>query len=119
MDFSKKVVCVYTQTYSLALWSPSLEEQAGRVFLVGKGVGDASNPPWFADGVAAIPWDLVTCYLVFESEESYHEARRASASGQPVATQPKIGLFDLFPTLLGPLAGLRPRPNPSGPPRDR
>jgi len=109
MDFGKKVVHVYTASYQLALWSPVLEGQSGRLFLVGKSVNDASKTPWYAEAVVCVPWDAVTCYLVFEAEESYQEALRVSRSTQPATTPPKIGLFDLFPTLLGPFAGLRPR----------
>jgi hypothetical protein len=49
-----------------------LENQAGRLFLVGEIVDDPSQKTQFAGRTNAIAWDQVAEYIVLNSVEEYH-----------------------------------------------
>jgi hypothetical protein len=97
LDFAGKVITVFINSGALVFseqpgWTldnPRFEEQLGRIFLVGKSVGQQhANPPWHHGAVVNIPWEAVSYYLVFDSVEAYREA-----TGRYRPEGPKPGWF--------------------------
>ena len=79
-DFHGKVVTFYSANVdpecAVTLVTPSFNEQAGRLFVVGKVV--PHQPPNWADGLkSAVAWDQVNSYVVFDSLDEY-QARVSS-----------------------------------------
>ncbi len=56
-----------------ALFDPRWEIQGGRLFLIGTQPKGGSTNDWCAGIEAAIAWDQVTDYLVFDSPEHYRK----------------------------------------------
>lgn len=63
------------------LLDPVFEIQGGRIFVVGTIARESSASDWAAHCRAAIAWDRVTDYIIFDSEESFIEASRISEEG--------------------------------------
>ena len=84
-DFTKKVVVVswMTTDASRALAYPRWERQGGRLFLVGAVPSGGSRNDWLMDGEAAVAWEMVSDYLVFDSLADYHKRRSIYASRKP------------------------------------
>lgn len=83
LSFEGKVVTVFinsgVRAFSEQLgWSldgPKTQEQAGRLFLVGRTIAEyRGGTPWHHGATVHIPWDSVHYYLVFDSIEAYHDA---------------------------------------------
>ncbi len=92
LNFAGKVVTVYIRIGSLILseqpsWtldSPRIEEQLGRTFLVGKAISDPdASPAWYHGASINIPWESVSHYIVFNSNEAFHAANSRHRDGVP------------------------------------
>lgn len=81
-DFTKKVVVLSFPTTdgSRSLAYPRWERQGGRLFLIGAVPVGGSRNDWLKSGVAAVAWDMVSDYLVFDSLEDYQKRRNIYAS---------------------------------------
>lgn len=64
------VLCVNEDTSQL-IANPTFEMQVGRVFLKGTIPKDSSRDNWMEGLTAAIAWDTVEDYVVFDSIEDY------------------------------------------------
>ncbi len=72
-DFSEKTV-VFTingRESGHTLEKPTIELQAGRLFVVGTIPKGGSTNDWAEGVTGAVAWDQVTDYLVFDSPENY------------------------------------------------
>jgi hypothetical protein len=74
-DFSKKLVSVsfIGSDASRAVNCPHWEMQGGRLFLVGTVPSGGSNYEWCEGVVAAVAWENVTDYIVFNSVNHYQQ----------------------------------------------
>jgi hypothetical protein len=81
-DFTEKVVVLSFPTTdgSRALAHPRWEKQGGRLFLIGAVPVGGSRNDWLKGGEAAVAWEMVSDYLVFDSLEDYHKRRSIYAS---------------------------------------
>lgn len=80
-DFTKKIVVMSFPTTdgSRTLAHPRWEMQGGRLFLIGAVPVGGSRSDWLKGGVAAVAWDMVSDYLVFDSIADYHNRRNIYA----------------------------------------
>jgi len=60
------------------LSNPKFEYQGNRLFVVGKIPKGATISNWAVNCEAAIAWDRVTDYIVFESEQAFIAATKTS-----------------------------------------
>lgn len=67
-DFDGKTVVFYIEGRDTpaTILSPRLDKKGGRLFVVGK--AETSSGHWAEGALAAIAWDRVGSYLVFETE---------------------------------------------------
>lgn len=81
-DFTKKVVVLSWMTTdgSRSLAHPRWEMQGGRLFLIGAVPTGGSRNDWLKGGEAAVAWEMVSDYLVFDSLEDYQKRRSIYAS---------------------------------------
>ena len=81
-DFTKKVVVLSWMTTdgSRSLAYPRWERQGGRLFLVGAVPAGGSRNDWLKGGEAAVAWEMVSDYLVFDSLADYQKRRSTYAS---------------------------------------
>jgi hypothetical protein len=84
-DFTDKVVLVQSNIPTVSWWlfSPTLENEGGKLFIVGKSLPNQER--WPAGSRIGMPWDSVAYYFVFESLEVYQECQRASLISDPEA----------------------------------
>jgi len=77
-DFSGKLICIYMSGRSGAryvLQDVTFEMQGGRLFVVGQIPGDYDKQVTWAKGKpAAIAWDCVDYYILFESVAQFRES---------------------------------------------
>lgn len=76
-NFRKKLVSLgfAEADNSCCLANPRWETQGGRLFLVGTIPRGGSDRNWCEGLIAAVAWDLVSDYRVFDSEEDYLSRR--------------------------------------------
>ena len=73
-DFRGKVVSiVFKGDFGRSLQDPRFEVQAGRLFLVGTTPRSGSSKDWVAGLKAAVAWDSVQDYVVFDSPEDWQK----------------------------------------------
>ena len=109
LDLTGKVIHVYIKvgavdTHSVSQFgvsNPKYEEVAGRLFLIGDTIdfGDVSiwkgMSIWHSGAKVGILWELVGCYLVFDSVSVYKRAlstnaeQRANLAESQTASNPK------------------------------
>lgn len=75
-DFSDKVVSftLYDNQFSHDFINPSFEEQGGRLFVVGQVPVGATGSGWTDGKIAAIAWESVMEYVVFDNVMDYTAA---------------------------------------------
>jgi len=75
-DFTGKIVLIYlsnrSDEYNVVLQHAALENQAGKIFIVGEFAEGTTASDWAAGIRTAVSWDNVEQYLVFESLEEYY-----------------------------------------------
>lgn len=79
-DFNGKVVSftISDNKYNHDFVNPSLEEQGGRLFVVGQVPTGATNSGWTDGKIAAIAWEQVIEYVVFDDLADYAVATKKS-----------------------------------------
>ncbi len=79
-DFSGKCVSFSLKNEDACndLSNPMFEYQGGRLFVVGKIPKGATKSDWAESFTAAIAWDRVVDYIVFDSEDAFIEATKIS-----------------------------------------
>jgi hypothetical protein len=74
-DFSGKIILLYLadrpDEHNVVLQNAALEDQGGKVFIVGEFAESTSANDWAAGVQTAVAWDRVEQYLVFDSIEEY------------------------------------------------
>ena len=75
-DFSGKCISlrVAGSTYSHDLFDPRFEYQGGKLFIIGTVPENASASGWDAGAMAAIDWEHVRKYILFNSLDDYRKA---------------------------------------------
>ncbi|MES9818024.1 MAG: hypothetical protein ABW155_15365 [Candidatus Thiodiazotropha sp.] len=75
-DFSEKYISmrVAGSNYLHDLENPKFEYQGGKLFIIGKIPKSLGKPGWDDGKVAAIDWQHVRKYTLFDSLEELHEA---------------------------------------------
>lgn len=71
--FKGKVVSFSSADETLAIKNIAIENLEGRLFIVGQIPNGATKNDWAANCECAIAWDVITDYILFESEEQYVE----------------------------------------------
>ena len=76
-DFKNKIILLYLfnrpDDHNVVLQDASLENQAGRMFIVGEFAEGTTANDWAAGVRTAVAWDSVEQYLVFDTIENYFE----------------------------------------------
>jgi hypothetical protein len=77
-DFTNKVVSLSIpgEEDARCLEHPTWERQGGKLFLVGKVPRGCSTNDWCEEIAAAVAWEAVTDYMIFDSAEQYRERVR-------------------------------------------
>lgn len=75
-DFSGKCLSISTidKSYNHDLYDPYFEYQGGRLFILGTVPERGSVSNWASGSLAAVAWDRVSEYIVFNSIEEYTSA---------------------------------------------
>lgn len=83
-DFSNKCLSVSLIDDEDAhdLVAPKFEWQAGRLFLIGVVPNCSTKSDWTAGCTAAVAWDRVQEYVVFDSEDAFLKAAAISESSK-------------------------------------
>jgi hypothetical protein len=75
-DFSGKIVLIYlvnrSDDYNVVMQHATLENQAGKIFIVGEFAEGTTASDWAAGIRTAVSWENVEQYLVFDSIEDYY-----------------------------------------------
>ncbi len=75
-DFTGKIVLIYlvnrSDDYNVVLQNASLENHAGKIFIIGEFAEGTTASDWAADIRTAVSWENVEQYLVFDSLEEYY-----------------------------------------------
>lgn len=78
--FEGKVVSFSSSEDTLAIKDIKFKTLNGRLFVVGTIPKGATTNDWAAERPSAIAWDVVTDYMIFDSEEQYIELIAKSES---------------------------------------
>ena len=85
-DFKGKIVTFYCANippeYATSLVSPSFEQQAGRLFVVGNSATHLRSH-WDDGLYSAVAWDQVASYVVFESLDEYQTRVQTHSNDGP------------------------------------
>ncbi len=75
-DFTDKVVSfsIVEDKYNHDLVNPHIEEQAGRLFVVGQSPVGATDSGWMDNKQVAFPWDSVYEYVIFDDIDDWKQA---------------------------------------------
>lgn len=78
-DFSNKVVSFSSDDGALTLVNPQFEFQAGKLFVTGTIPKDGTNNNWAEGRSAAISWESISDYIIFDSQKQFSELLHLSA----------------------------------------
>jgi hypothetical protein len=102
-DFGGKLACIYVSGKSYVryiLQDIAFDMQGGRLFVVGRIPEDYDmHVPWAKGKPAAIAWDCVDYYIVFESVEQFRDAlqksriHKAAEGNNDIQVRPNVGGF--------------------------
>ncbi len=81
-DFSCKILILYLdvpvhgtgEVFSVFLDSPSFQEVAGRVFLVGRSPRGMQDEDWSGGAEVSLAWEKVVQYYTFDSFKEFSKA---------------------------------------------
>jgi hypothetical protein len=75
-DFTGKIVLIYlahrSDDYNVVLQNAELQNQAGKIFIVGEFADGTTSNDWAAGIRTAVSWENVEQYLVFDTLEDYY-----------------------------------------------
>ena len=79
-DFKGKVLSITIEddTSNHDLINPYFENQAGRVFIIGRVPKGATESDWVKGCQCSIAWDRIIEYFIFDSLETYSKAIKIS-----------------------------------------
>ena len=76
-EFHNKIILLYLfnrpDDHNVVLQEASLENQAGKMFIVGVFAEGTTANDWAAGVQTAVAWDSVEQYLIFDTIENYFE----------------------------------------------